>query len=1032
MKKIISLSIVAATAALISGYIAFQSQSQYVPRTALSGTAPGDMLWAMVDARTGEYNPNLRGEVLNQLQNISSRAGSLGLQFESLGPDNIGGRTRAIIEVYGKPDTMISGSTSGGLFISYNAGATWQPHAQFQNLDSSSSIIAAIHQDLVNGYIYVGTGSSFDAFSNAAQIRWPGYGIFVSKDDGITFQHLSATAPEVKLSKSGSPWLAVNRIKTDQNSNIYAATEIGFKKSSDLGATWEDVIFLDQANTFPSSAKFADVSVASSGRIIASTANGSVYMSESGDAGTFVQVNANGLPTSAARTCVEIAPSNEDHIYAMFIDGNACLDGIYETKNGGALWIKLLEPHDEFALFEPDRCQGVYDACLGVAPNDENTIYMGGLTFWRYDGNLTRVASEFGQPPFQDIFPNYLHADKHFVYFSPNDPDRFYVTTDGGISMSTNRGDSWQGLNKGYITTQFYGIAHTTEQNIVVGGTQDNGTLVVTGENEKDPFVGFQVYGNDGIDCDMSQISQITFASSQEGLVARIDAGQRTGTSFAAGLISEMGSGGPFNTVVKLWENAYDLTSKDSIEFEVKEEEVAIDVSNGIVRTYTTVVYPRQASAVIDLSSVTVYSSDQLLTVGSNLSTLSGDGTGTVSLNADGSLNVNVTFDVAPTENSNVYVTYKQSFEANSILVIQSNNLNSGLNPFEFEHRLESDLQIGDVLKIQDPVQSLLASTGEGSAGGLRMYRNVLNFSNTPPAIDIPGIGGGVTCVEFSRDGNYAFVGSQSGQLFRISGLQKLYSEDDISEISVSTISSGGMGFGGVTGIAIDPNDNNRLIVTGGGYGLADRVKISTNALTPTAASISFTNVHGNLPTMPIYDAEIDRNDPGTVLLGTEFGIWATSNVNEGASTTWSDENSSVTYVPVYDIKQQYLPWERAKNSGVYYIGTHGRGLWRSTSLVGIKNLDPAPSNKEAFSGLKVYPNPMQSAGFIEFESSVNVAADVRVYDINGRMVKSFNERVVRGSNQIAINVGELRPGNYFATIQSGSSKSVAKFIVLD
>jgi len=47
-------------------------------------------------------------------------------------------------------------------------------------------------------------------------------------------------------------------------------------------------------------------------------------------------------------------------------------------------------------------------------------------------------------------------------------------------------------------------------------------------------------------------------------------------------------------------------------------------------------------------------------------------------------------------------------------------------------------------------------------------------------------------------------------------------------------------------------------------------------------------------------------------------------------------------------------------------------------------------------------------------------------------MVKSSNERVVRGSNQIAINVGELRPGNYFATIQSGASKSVAKFIVLD
>ena len=105
---------------------------------------------------------------------------------------------------------------------------------------------------------------------------------------------------------------------------------------------------------------------------------------------------------------------------------------MWETNNGGELWTQLLVPFDDFEpMNNSEYCQGIYDLAIGVSPLDDNLFFLGGVQLWRYDGNLTRVASEFGSPPFGDVLPNYVHADKHYVYFSPNNPNRVYVTTDG-------------------------------------------------------------------------------------------------------------------------------------------------------------------------------------------------------------------------------------------------------------------------------------------------------------------------------------------------------------------------------------------------------------------------------------------------------------------------------------------------------------------------------------------------------------------------------------------------------------------------
>ena len=74
----------------------------------------------------------------------------------------------------------------------------------------------------------------------------------------------------------------------------------------------------------------------------------------------------------------------------------------------------------------------------------------------------------------------------------------------------------------------------------------------------------------------------------------------------------------------------------------------------------------------------------------------------------------------------------------------------------------------------------------------------------------------------------------------------------------------------------------------------------------------------------------------------------------------------------------------------------------------------------------------MKDNGNIKFKSSINGAADITVYDLNGRIVKNWQERVINGDNQITFDTGNLKTGTYFMTLGNGSSLKTAKFMVIN
>jgi len=126
-------------------------------------------------------------------------------------------------------------------------------------------------------------------------------------------------------------------------------------------------------------------------------------------------------------------------------------------------------------------------------------------------------------------------------------------------------------------------------------------------------------------------------------------------------------------------------------------------------------------------------------------------------------------------------------------------------------------------------------------------------------------------------------------------------------------------GTGVVSGLAIDPADENHMIVTYSNYGVTS-VYESRNAL---AASPVWTSVEGDLPDMPVRSVLFDPRNSDWAILATELGIWSTNDLN-GVSTSWSPTNSGLANVRVEMLRYR-------SSDRTIAAATHGRGLYTAT-----------------------------------------------------------------------------------------------------
>ncbi|MCF8369363.1 MAG: T9SS type A sorting domain-containing protein [Bacteroidales bacterium] len=186
---------------------------------------------------TGLLNPQDVLKAREQKSNLAYTKSGKAASYNwlELGPDNMGGRTRALIFDNRDPSgkTIYAGSVNGGIFKSTDVGANWTKvnmGSGTANLNVSSMVQTA------DGTIYVGTGEGFNT-QNYTGTGFFGYeGGFVGKgifksDNNDDFYLVAGTQP--LMSGETADWAYVNDIAIDVTGNrLFAATQNGLNYAS--------------------------------------------------------------------------------------------------------------------------------------------------------------------------------------------------------------------------------------------------------------------------------------------------------------------------------------------------------------------------------------------------------------------------------------------------------------------------------------------------------------------------------------------------------------------------------------------------------------------------------------------------------------------------------------------------------------------------------------------------------------------------------------------------------------------------------
>lgn len=450
----------------------------------------GEMEAEMVrDPRTGEVPTGTLYKIRKAVQQASESRDDI--EWIARGPSNIGGRTRTVLvdQRDSTGNTLWVGSVSGGLWKCENA----QVDPQWTRIDQylgSPSVTSIVQDPTDPDVMYVGTGEGW--FNGDA---YRGDGIYKSTDGGDSWERLPQTN-DIRY---------VQKLLISTVGRIFACTRnSGILVSDNGGLTWTTSLG-NAAQGF--SDRAADIEEASNGDLFASmgifTFDGIYRSVDSGVTWEFLDLPMLDLGIYE-RIDLSVAPSDSNVVLALLQDeeSRAC-SHIIRSDDGGDTWRQLTVPGaigmDNFA-----RSQAWYDIISAIDPLDPNTMYIGGVDLHKTtDGgeSWTQISQWFGSQV------DYVHADQHELIFINNDPNKLLNTNDGGLWYTSEARQAlpdFTDLSTGYVSTQFYSCAIHPGQgvNYFMGGTQDNGTDLVTAEG-LGPAI--EITGGDGAFCHIDQ-----------------------------------------------------------------------------------------------------------------------------------------------------------------------------------------------------------------------------------------------------------------------------------------------------------------------------------------------------------------------------------------------------------------------------------------------------------------------------------------------------------------------------------------------
>ncbi|RXK59223.1 T9SS type A sorting domain-containing protein [Lacibacter luteus] len=546
--------------------------------------------WKMLhDPATGKIPRDAQRKDATLLSTIKARQSKAGFRqtinntYTAAGPSQNGGRTRTVAYDMRNNGVMLAAGVTGGIYRSTDGGSSWT----YVSPVSDVRIVTSLAQDPRSGFQdtwYAGTGELLGASAAYPNAFVPGYGIYKSTDNGLTWSKLSSTIISSTQEGFESIFDMVFNVQVDGNGNVYAAILSYIIRSTNGGTSWG--LILNETGELENPDQnienmMTDIVISKPGvvpvRYYACFSGrnrdrdtAGVWTSTNGAFGTWTRIghsdqvagwraynngtDANGDYTGGwGKTVLAVAPSNSNILYVMYQNAFSASLNVPEadifradlTSFPTVAWSSNRGPNLQ-ALRNGTtgsymETQGGYNMLLAVHPTNPDIVVAGGVNLYRSANAFSTVGTFIGgltSNTYSD--PNTaIHVDFHSFAFHPTSPNRMVVGSDGGLAVTNDITAGtvlWSGLGNQYQTLQYYHIAIDPAPGSLTfgGGAQDNSTTYRDSKNflngsglqpPTDANDHYVLIGGDGGAVALTSsggANQYFFGSVQEGSVYRV------------------------------------------------------------------------------------------------------------------------------------------------------------------------------------------------------------------------------------------------------------------------------------------------------------------------------------------------------------------------------------------------------------------------------------------------------------------------------------------------------------------------------
>ncbi|MGE5106172.1 MAG: VPS10 domain-containing protein [Sphingobacteriales bacterium] len=409
------------------------------------------------------------------------------LKWRNIGPFR-GGRANAICGVANQDHVFYVGYTGGGVWKTEDGGINW--HNISDGFFKVGSIGAIAVSESDPNVVYVGTGEH----AVRGVMTSYGDGVYKSTDAGKTWKNIARPDDPVGRGLPNSRHISNIVIHPSNPDVVYVGvqgtvhgpnSERGVYKSTDGGATWKKVLFVDE-NTGVTS---LDMDMKNPRNLYAATWQHRRYpwKVESGGAGCAIWKSTDGgetwnkiitgLPDQLGKIGVSVSRANPNRVFAI-VEAEKSKSGLYRSDNGGKNW--ALMSNNQLITSRSWYYMKVY-----ADTKNENIVYVLNAPMTKsIDGGKTFGPVRVG------------HGDTHDLWINPNTPEIIGLADDGGGEITYNNAQSWSSLMN-QPTAQFYRVnVDNRFPYWVYGGQQDNTSVMIQsrtnsfGITQKDWTVG--------------------------------------------------------------------------------------------------------------------------------------------------------------------------------------------------------------------------------------------------------------------------------------------------------------------------------------------------------------------------------------------------------------------------------------------------------------------------------------------------------------------------------------------------------------